>query len=81
MNPHERTRRFPIIHGVALRKPRGRATVMRFAGDIVIYTWIWGRQPAAKVLLAQVTYEVISAYMSTDGNIEQLRTFELVDLN
>ena len=32
MDPHERTRRFPITYGVALRKPRSRATVMRFAG-------------------------------------------------
>ena len=43
MDPHERTRRFPIIDGVALRKPRGRTMVMRFLGDIVIYPWIWGR--------------------------------------
>jgi hypothetical protein len=37
MDPHERTRRLPIIHGVALGKPPGRVTVMRFAGYIVIY--------------------------------------------
>ena len=43
MDPQERTRRFPTIHGVTLRKPGGRAMVMRFPGDIVIYRWIWGR--------------------------------------
>jgi hypothetical protein len=35
---------------------------MYFAGDIVIYRWIWGRQPTAKVLSALVTYEAASAY-------------------
>ena len=43
MDPHERTRRFPIIDGVALREPRGRTMVMRFLGDIMVYPWIWGR--------------------------------------
>jgi hypothetical protein len=61
MDPHQRTRRFPTIHGVTLGKPRSRATVMRFARQIVIYPSIWGRQPTAEVLLALVTYEVISA--------------------
>jgi hypothetical protein len=55
MDPHQRTRRFPIIDRVALREPRGSATVMRFTGKIVIYPWIWGGQPTAKVLLVQVT--------------------------
>jgi hypothetical protein len=58
MEPHKRTRRFPIIENVTLHKPRGRATVVRFAGKIVIYPWIWGGQPTAKVLLALVTYKV-----------------------
>jgi hypothetical protein len=51
MDPHERTRRLPNFHGVALRKPFGCVTVMRFAGDIVVYPWVWGRQPTAKVIL------------------------------
>jgi hypothetical protein len=78
MDPHERTRRFPIIHGVALRKPRGRATMVRFAGDIVIYRRIWGRQPTAKKFSALVTYKVVLAYI---GNIKKLRTFQLVCFN
>ena len=57
MDPHERTRRFPITDGIALRKPCGRAMVMRFLGDIVIYAWIWRRQPTTKVILQPVTYE------------------------
>ena len=81
MDPHEKTRRFPIIHDVTLRKPLGRATVMRFTGDIMVYPWIWGRQPMAKVHLALVTYEVVSEYTSRKGNIEKLRTFELVYFN
>ena len=78
MDPHGRTRRFPIIYNVALRKPCGRARVMHIAGDIVIYPWIWGRQPTAKVLLTLVTYQVASAYMLRSGYIERLRTFQLV---
>ena len=54
---------------------------MRIAGDIVIYPWIRDRQPTAKVLLTLVTYEVASAYMSRNGNIERLRTFQLVYRN
>ena len=81
MDPHERTRRFPFIDRVALRKPGGRASVMRIAGIIVIDPWIWGRQPTAEVLLLLVTYKVVSAYMSRNGNIEGLRTFELVYFN
>jgi hypothetical protein len=81
MNPHQRTRRFPILHGVALRKPRRRATVMQFASHIVIYPRIWGRQPTAMVLLASVTYEVISAYMPRNGNIKRPQTFDLVYFN
>ena len=55
--------------------------MMRIAGNIVIYPWIWGRQPTAEVLLLLVTYKVVSAYMSRNGNIEGLRTFELVYFN
>jgi hypothetical protein len=69
MDPHERTCRFPIIDGVALRKPRGRAMVMRMAGKIVIYPWIWGRQPTANVVLQLVTCEVISVHMPRKGDI------------
>jgi hypothetical protein len=64
-----------------MRKPRGCAMVMRFSGNIVIYPWILGRQPTAKVLLALVTYEVVSAHMSRNGNINRLRTFQLVHVN
>jgi hypothetical protein len=81
MDPHQRARRFPIIDGVTLGKPGGRATMMRFAGDIVIYPWIWERQPTAEFLLALVTYEVVSAYMPRNGKIKKLRTFELVYFN
>jgi hypothetical protein len=82
MDPHERTkertRRFPFFKHIALCKPRGSATVMRFAGYVVIYPWIRGRQPTAKVLLAPTTYQVISAHMPRNDNIKRSRTFELV---
>jgi hypothetical protein len=52
--------------------------VVRIAGNIVIYPWIRGRQPTAKILLIPVTYEVVSAHMLVDANIERLRTFQLV---
>ena len=78
MDPQERTCHFPIIYSVALRKPPGHAREVCIAGNIVIYPWIWGRQPAAKVLLTLVTYEVVSVYMLVNGNIERLQTFQLV---
>ena len=34
MDPHKRTLRFPFFENIALRKPRGRAMVMRFASNI-----------------------------------------------
>ena len=52
--------------------------VMRFTGDIVVCPWIWGRQPMTKVLLALVTYEVVSAYVPRNGNMNSVRTFQLV---
>ena len=51
MDPHERTLRFPFFGNVALGKPRGRTAMVRFAGNILIYPRICGRQPTAKVLL------------------------------
>jgi hypothetical protein len=55
--------------------------VMRFTGGIVVCPWIWGRQPMTKVLLALVTYEVMSAYVPRKGNMNSLRTFQLVYFN
>ena len=63
MYPHERTCRFPGFHGVALHKPRGRAMMMRFPGDVVVYPWIWGGQPTANLFLQLVTYNPVSAYI------------------
>jgi hypothetical protein len=79
VDPHERTRRFPITDDIALRKPRGRATVMRFAGDILVYPWIWDRKPTAKYLLKLVTYKVVLTYMPRSCNVE-VRTLDLVYL-
>ena len=81
MNPHERTSRLPKIHSAALCKPCGCATLMHCPGDIVVYPWIRNGQPTTNVLFQQVTYEVISAYISRNGNINTLRTFELVYLS
>ena len=62
MEPHERTRRFPIHEGTALHEPRSRVSVMRFEGDIMVYRRIRGRQPTEEVLSELVAYEVISVY-------------------
>ena len=62
MDPHKRTRRFPTHEGTALLEPRGRALVMYFEGDILVYPRIRGRQPTVKVVLELVTYEVVSVY-------------------
>jgi hypothetical protein len=78
MDPHKRTSRFPHFEYVALSKPRRRATVVRSASHIMIDPRIRGRQPAAKVLLALVTYEIVSVHVSTNGNFKGLRTFEPV---
>jgi hypothetical protein len=77
MYPHEGTRRFPIVDHVAFRKPGGRATEVRFLSDIVVYAWIWCRQPTAKVLLALVPYNFVSACpeMATLGGHERSNRF------
>ena len=80
MNPHKRTSRIPFFECIALSKPRGRPAVMRFACNIVVYPWIWGRQPTANVLLQLVTYEAVSTYIPENVNIMRLRTFQLVNL-
>ncbi len=77
MDPHERTSRFPFLEIVTLRKPCGRATVMRFPGNILIHPWIWSRQPPAKVLLQLIPYKVYSACTKNDS-IGFVRTFDFV---
>ena len=62
MDPHKRTRRFPIHEGTALLEPSGRALVMHFEGDILVYPRIRGRQPTAKVVLELATYGIVSVY-------------------
>ena len=44
--------------------------MMRFESKIMIYPWIRGRQPTAKVLLVLITYEVISAHMPRNDDIK-----------
>jgi hypothetical protein len=61
MDPHKRTLRFPFFEKIALRKPRGRAMMMRFASNILIYPRIWDGQPTANILLKLITYKVVSA--------------------
>ena len=81
MYPHERTCRFPVFDAVALRKPSGRAMMMRFPGDVVVYPRIWGGQPTASLFLQLVTYGLVSAHIPRNVNIIRLRTFELVYFN
>jgi hypothetical protein len=59
MDPHKRTLRFPFFENIALGKPHGRAMMMRFASNVLIYPRIWGRQPTANFLLQLITYEVL----------------------
>ena len=63
MYPHERTLRFPFFENLALRKPRGRVAMMRFASNILVYPRVWGRQPTAKLLLQLITYKKFSLYI------------------
>ena len=74
MDPHERTSRFPYIEYIAFSKPRGRATVMGLASNIVVYPWIRGRQPTANVLLQLVTYKVVSVYTQEHEEVTNVRT-------
>ena len=80
MDPHKRTLRFPFFEYVAFDKPPGRTDVMRFAGNILVYPRICGRQPTAKILLRFVTYEAVSV-SAPRIDIGGLRTFHLVHIN
>ena len=68
MDLHKRTLQFPFLEYVAFGKPRGCTTMVRFAGNILIYPRICGRQPTAKVLLRFVTYKAGSASAHRIGN-------------
>jgi len=41
MYPKKTASRIPLLKLIALSKPLGGASVMRFASDVVIYPWIW----------------------------------------
>ena len=64
-----------------MRKPGGSATVMGFAGKIVIRPRVWWRQPTSKLLLQLVAYKVVSSYKPRNRNVSSPRTFHLIDFH
>jgi hypothetical protein len=54
LDPKKVTSLLPLFEHVALRKPRGSATVVHFAGDIMVCPRIWCRQPLSELLLQLV---------------------------
>jgi hypothetical protein len=81
MDPKKAAFPLPFLEHIALCKPRGSATVMRFASDVVIRPRIWGGQPTSDILLQLVTCKVDSAYTSQNDDIVGVRTFDLVDFH
>jgi hypothetical protein len=81
MDPKKAASPLPFLEHIALCKPCGSATVMRFASDVVVRPRIWRRQPTSNILLQLVTYKVDSAYTSQNDDIVGLRTFHLVDFH
>ena len=81
MDPKKAASPLPLLEHVALCKPRGSATVMRFAGDVVVRPWIWRGQPSSNDLLQLVTYKAASADTSQNDDFVGLRTFHLVYLH
>jgi hypothetical protein len=81
MDPKKAASPLPLIQHIALCKPRGSATVMRFAGDVVVRPWIWRGQPTSNILLQMATCKVDSAYTSQNDDIVGLRTFHLFDFH
>jgi hypothetical protein len=61
MNPQKRTcfGPLPFRERVALDKPRRGPRVPQFAGNFVIYGWIWRREPTSDILLQFVTCQTI----------------------
>jgi len=81
MDPKKAASPLPLLEHIALCKPRGSATVMRLASDVVVRPRIWRGQPTSNILLQLVTYKVDSAYTSQNDDIVGLRTFHLVDFH
>jgi len=55
MDPKKAASSLPLLEHIALCKPLGSATVMRFAGDVVVRPRIWRGQPTSNILLQLVT--------------------------
>jgi hypothetical protein len=80
LDPKKVTSLLPLFEHDALRKPRGGATVVHFASDIMVCPRIWCRQPLSRLLLQLVACKVHSGYTSQSGNVGELRTSHLVDI-
>ena len=50
VDPEQRTRFLPLLEGVAFYEPQGGALVASITCSVIIYRWIWGREPISKVL-------------------------------
>jgi hypothetical protein len=55
MDPKKAASSLPLLEHIALCKPLGSATVMGFAGDVVVRPRIWRGQPSSNILLQLVT--------------------------
>jgi hypothetical protein len=51
MDPQKGLGQFPFTEKFALCEPLGGSTIISFANIVVLYRWIWGRQPTSKLVL------------------------------
>jgi hypothetical protein len=82
MDPKKAARLLPLFEHESMGKPRGSATVMRIASNVVVCPRIWHGQPMSKPLLQPVSCQrkVASDYapvwaMSADYERSILLTF------
>jgi hypothetical protein len=52
-----------------MNEPRRGPFMMQFAGSVVIFPWIGGRQPMVNILLQYVTCKAIAVISGRNGNV------------
>lgn len=62
VNPQQRTRTLPLLERVAFCEPQGGAFVASIACRVIIYRWIWGREPVVYVLSQLIPCEGVSLH-------------------
>jgi hypothetical protein len=62
---------FPFGERIAVNEPCPSLALPRRAGDVVIFPWIWGREPAKNIFPQFVTCQTIRMILGSNGSVKE----------